>query len=225
MQSGLKLGRRTGESGFTLIELLTVIAIIAVLAALLFPVFSSAREKARQTSCLSNLRQLGLAISMYSQDYDGLYPYMVDPADKFTPQIWSSMPQFQAEIPNIGLVSQVLQTYVKSAELFHCPSDTGFDQEDFTGLDIDPAGTPPNANPSSFKKFGTSYYYRTEIAAVHAGDSTFQTPSQLNVLFDGAGRWHGGRSRQDWRYMVLFGDGHTKNQSFSQLTEEWAMPL
>jgi prepilin-type N-terminal cleavage/methylation domain-containing protein/prepilin-type processing-associated H-X9-DG protein len=60
--------------GFTLIELLVVIAIIAILAAILFPVFAQAREKARQASCQSNLKQLGLAFQMYSQDYDGGYP-------------------------------------------------------------------------------------------------------------------------------------------------------
>ena len=60
--------------GFTLIELLVVIAIIAILAAILFPVFAKAREKARQTSCLSNLKQLGLSFLMYAQDYDELLP-------------------------------------------------------------------------------------------------------------------------------------------------------
>src|SRR5437763_907367 len=62
------------QRGFTLIELLVVIAIIAILAAILFPVFARAREAARKTSCLSNLKQLGLASNMYKQDYDESYP-------------------------------------------------------------------------------------------------------------------------------------------------------
>ncbi len=60
--------------GFTLIELLVVIAIIAILAAILFPVFAQAREKARQTTCTSNLKQIGTAFMMYVQDYDETYP-------------------------------------------------------------------------------------------------------------------------------------------------------
>jgi prepilin-type N-terminal cleavage/methylation domain-containing protein len=60
------------RSGFTLIELLVVIAIIAILAAILFPVFARARAKARQASCLSNLKQIGMAAQQYMQDYDGL---------------------------------------------------------------------------------------------------------------------------------------------------------
>src|SRR5688572_21323462 len=66
--------RGAARQGFTLIELLVVIAIIAILAAILFPVFAQARGKARQTSCLSNLKQLGLAFEQYKQDYDGVYP-------------------------------------------------------------------------------------------------------------------------------------------------------
>src|SRR5436189_3665924 len=66
--------RRTRRPGFTLIELLVVIAIIAILAAILFPVFAQAREKARQASCLSNVKQLGLALAMYAQDNDEMFP-------------------------------------------------------------------------------------------------------------------------------------------------------
>jgi len=64
-----------GRKGFTLIELLVVIAIIAILAAILFPVFSQARDKARQTTCLSNAKQVGLAVMQYQQDYNELYPF------------------------------------------------------------------------------------------------------------------------------------------------------
>jgi len=66
------------QKGFTLIELLVVIAIIAILAAILFPVFAQAREKARSASCLSNQKQIALAFSMYSQDYDETYPVAVN---------------------------------------------------------------------------------------------------------------------------------------------------
>ncbi len=204
--------------GFTLIELLTVIAIIAVLAGLIFPVFLTARGKARETVCFSNLRQVGLSVSMYAQDNDGLYPYALDPADRYTPIIWSAFPSFQHDIPTIGMVHEVLQPYAKSKEIFHCPADTGFDTEDFTGLPLD-------ATPSSFQKFGTSYYYRTEIALRHAGEMTFQNPAQVNVLFDGAGKWHGSLFPLAQRYSTLFADGHTKSLTRNRLDDLWATPF
>ncbi len=210
---------------FTLVELLVVIAIIAILAALLFPAFFAARGKALQISCTSNLHQAGLAFMMYSQDYDELYPYAVDPADKYTPQIWNQFPAFESQIPTMPLIQNALMPYCKSKEIFHCPADDGFNIEEFTGLYIDPNANPPNANPSSFQKFGTSYYYRTEIAFKHAGDATFQNPSQLNVLFDGSGRWHGSTFPQVLRYNTLFADGHVKNLTYDQLNNYWDMPL
>ena len=85
---------------FTLIELLVVIAIIAILAAMLFPVFAQAREAARQTSCLSNLRQLSTAVAMYVQDYE-LYPLYSSGPDR-----WHSL----------------LQPYIKNTQVLICPS-------------------------------------------------------------------------------------------------------
>lgn len=204
--------------GFTLVELLTVIAIIAVLAAVLFPVFATARGKAREISCVSNMRQIGMGIKMYAQDADELYPYAVDPTDKYTPEIWGAFPDFQAEIPRMPLMHQCLQPYIKSQELFHCAADTGYDIEDFNG-------TPLDANPTSYRKFGTSYNYRTEISFRRAGEHTFQNPTQLNVMMDAAGKWHGGILRDKLRYNVLHGDGHTKNINRDQLDALWQMPV
>jgi prepilin-type N-terminal cleavage/methylation domain-containing protein/prepilin-type processing-associated H-X9-DG protein len=91
--------------GFTLVELLVVIAIIGVLAALLFPVFARAREKARQASCLSNLRQLGTALSLYTDDYDSTYP-----RGQYWP--WDSS--------HTWII--VLEPYVRNTDVFRCPS-------------------------------------------------------------------------------------------------------
>jgi prepilin-type N-terminal cleavage/methylation domain-containing protein/prepilin-type processing-associated H-X9-DG protein len=210
---------------FTLIELLVVIAVIAVLAALLFPVFATARGKAREISCLSNLRQNGTAIAMYTQDYDGYYPYAVDPADKNKPGIWGSEPDFQALLAQMPYVHEVLQPYIKSKEIFHCPSDTGFDELDF-GVDVMTGDGRLDARPSSFKKFGTSYYYRTEIAFRQANEASIQFPAEVNVLFDGKGNWHGSvfpiSAR---RYNVLYADGHGKNLTYDQLQDLWNRPL
>lgn len=93
------------RTGFTLIELLVVIAIIAILAAILFPVFARAREKARQSSCLSNAKQLGLAIGMYVQDYDEVMPLAV-----------AGVP------PNIFVLSELLEPYIKNPQIWQCPS-------------------------------------------------------------------------------------------------------
>ena len=103
------------RKGFTLIELLVVIAIIAILAAILFPVFARAREKARQTSCLINVKQLQLAILMYVQDYDEMFPTayerngrwytLIDPYVK-NKQAWVC-PSWQSYRHNVNL----LQTY------------------------------------------------------------------------------------------------------------------
>ena len=102
------------KSGFTLIELLVVIAIIAILAAILFPVFAQAREKARQTSCLSNAKQISLGFTQYVQDYDETFPL----ADENGP-LRSSAPNdlYTAEWQNST------QPYIKNVQVLRCPSD------------------------------------------------------------------------------------------------------
>ena len=95
------------RDGFTLIELLVVIAIIAILAAILFPVFAKAREKARQTSCLANVKEITLGFNMYASDFDGFGPQR-DNGGASSPRLaWTDF----------------LQPYIKSEGLFICPSE------------------------------------------------------------------------------------------------------
>lgn len=104
------------NNGFTLIELLVVIAIISILAAILFPVFARARENARRASCMSNLKQLGLGVMMYVQDYDEKYPRSLTLTTE-TPQpggyTWST---------GVWFWQQMLYPYTKSFEVIDCPS-------------------------------------------------------------------------------------------------------
>jgi prepilin-type N-terminal cleavage/methylation domain-containing protein/prepilin-type processing-associated H-X9-DG protein len=115
--------RPKDRRGFTLIELLVVIAIIAILAAILFPVFAQAREKARQASCQSNLRQLGLATAMYIQDYDETYPlYQYNDCVGFTCyQYWFGLRTNAGWDKTHGL----LYPYMKNGQIQRCPSWTG----------------------------------------------------------------------------------------------------
>jgi prepilin-type N-terminal cleavage/methylation domain-containing protein/prepilin-type processing-associated H-X9-DG protein len=103
--------------GFTLIELLVVIAIIAILAAILFPVFAKAREKARQSSCLSNVKQMILGVMSYAQDYDERYPGGLTGSDTTQGPVTRS-PWFTTA----KNTSDVIFPYVKNTQLFTCPS-------------------------------------------------------------------------------------------------------
>jgi prepilin-type N-terminal cleavage/methylation domain-containing protein/prepilin-type processing-associated H-X9-DG protein len=118
------------RKAFTLIELLVVIAIIAILAAILFPVFARAREKARQASCGSNLKQLALASKMYGQDYDEcLTPCQVGAVAGVAPfYMWNTL----------------LQPYVKNTQIFICPSRM---DGNYTGGGAGTSGTPGGPYP------------------------------------------------------------------------------
>jgi len=106
--------------GFTLIELLVVIAIIAILAAILFPVFAKAREKARQTSCLSNLKQIELGAIMYRNDYDEINVFYVRGGGVDTDDWVNGQPTLSAN----GRASWGVQImpYIKNSQIFTCPS-------------------------------------------------------------------------------------------------------
>ncbi len=134
-------GRR---SAFTLIELLVVIAIIAILAAILFPVFAQAREKARQTSCLSNFKQGALGIMMYVQDYDETM-VMADSGGIGLPGWGYGRPDY--------VWPELVQPYVKNWQIFRCASDPNNKDSD---LSHDPSTDAPitSSNPNYYYAWG-----------------------------------------------------------------------
>lgn len=196
--------------GFTLIELLVVIAIIAILAAILFPVFARAREKARQSSCLSNLKQIALAVQMYADD-------------------WSeSLPYYQR---TFGFAwYRDLEPYMKNLSLTVCPSKPEWNQDDPThkvgyGLNhvIFPAG------PAA----GSSYPPPTHLAVIDYPSETIggADKDQGNVRmigpsFSGSTAWpYNVDTRHNEGANFFFLDGHAKwmgaNGEWSSSDEMW----
>ncbi len=203
---------------FTLIELLVVMAIVTLLSALLFPVFSKVRSKARQTQCLSNLRQLGLATFQYAQDNDDRYPFGGDPSDLNTDswqewqggKFWPTILQMQA---NRQYLPNVMAGYVKNSQLWECPSDAGFTMGG-SFEDI-----PLNAGSSCFRTFGMSYAYTTSLALEgqtignvrawsHQPPYSERDPVDIPLLFDHVGHWHGGIEHSEGRLNMVMLDGH-----------------
>jgi len=160
---------------FTLIELLVVIAIIAILAAILFPVFAQAREKARQTSCLSNLKQIGVGLMMYSQDYDEQLP----PA-------WIGYPN--VNWPGVARWMDVVQPYVKNTQIFSCPSSNTKYVPVPPGQTVDGAGV---ADKNGGYAMNVAYYEANTVDAASPPTPVFdkagEFPKSLAQVADPAG--------------------------------------
>ncbi len=181
--------------GFTLIELLVVIAIIAILAAILFPVFARAREKARQTSCLSNVKQLSLSFVMYRQDYDGTYPRVGQAGGYYS--IWAKNLE-----PYIDTVSNYLREY---ESIWRCPGSS----------------TVPSWGSAYYVDYGmnTRLSNMNEAAierpseCVHIGETRYHHPNGNKY---GWYRWAWvSTTRYDHNETANFGfvDGHAKGMS------------
>ena len=185
------------RKGFTLIELLVVIAIIAILAAILFPVFARAREKARQTSCLSNVKQLGLAFQMYSQDYDERHPaYYHIPIAGYNDGVSKN---------GVCVYSEILP-YCKNAQIFACPSQTP---------------TPTYTWPDTVaftSSYGINWYYY--MAAPYMNETySGDDPSRVCVMSEFDASYHtlffqwmnaDGTFLHNEGQNVGFADGHAK---------------
>ena len=149
----------SNKRAFTLIELLVVIAIIAILAAILFPVFAQAREKARQTSCLSNTRQIGLAMMMYSQDYDEMSVTSEHNVTTFA----DLYPWYQP-----------LSSYVKSRDVLKCPS---------VGNQVPTSWFITGVNPNNWPSIRTDYSINGMFAH-HLSMASVLTPAEQIMIVE-----------------------------------------
>lgn len=159
------------RSGFTLIELLVVIAIIAILASILFPVFARARAQARKTVCLSNMKEIGLAIMMYTQDYDETYV----PAQWHTEFSGNCSPTFFGFARLGGLV----QPYIKNKGIFFCPEDTWV--SDNTGISYGYNGPPWGPGESYGQEIGPDGQNQNPLAHSTATTFTYTNPDNGQV--------------------------------------------
>ncbi len=204
------------RKAFTLIELLVVIAIIAILAAILFPVFARARENARRASCQSNEKQIGLGVLQYTQDYDERYPFQAA-SDNVT----ISTPM--GADPALSIPDK-LQTYIKSEQIWKCPSGTGSGRisyhyngavQGIAQAEIqEVARTAMLRDPGSGSTFN-GFYLRPQntmppVSAAVLGNNVdtdrlaYASPTNVPPHFEG--------------YNVLFADGHVKYQNAKSLS-------
>jgi len=179
------------NKGFTLIELLVVIAIIAILAAILFPVFAQAREKARQTTCLSNMKQIGLGIMMYTDDYDETYPF-------------GSMYDFVGDAYYKGLPT-LLNPYLKNYGIWRCPS-----KSKDTAIHWYDAVNAVSAQYLPVYKFLPNNYYNPTPTAVGSVDR----PAEVFCLVEGNTYY-----KNSYDYAYWYGAYDTFPKDFAPHTE------
>jgi prepilin-type N-terminal cleavage/methylation domain-containing protein/prepilin-type processing-associated H-X9-DG protein len=205
---------RRNRLAFTLIELLVVIAIIAILAAILFPVFAKAREKARQTSCLSNLKQLGVAFLMYSQDYDEKlclgYTYGSAKGGAYG-EAWYDL----------------VQPFVKNLKILTCPGAGNSLIMGDDGLQI---GYGYNYPLSDIRADTNSAYVVSTLASITKPSETILVVDQNGnsktsygwVYPWGFGFWDTNISfRHNNGTNTLFVDGHSKWMNKSAMSASW----
>ncbi len=177
LRSRVPAGRT--RKGFTLIELLVVIAIIAILAAILFPVFAQAREKARQTSCLSNLKQIGTGLMMYSQDYEETLAGNDTNAEGFQ-QPGGYMTPASATTYTKRNWARDIQPYVKNTGVYVCPStiprkDYNNGNDDYNNCEAAPVKDLATCRNLSYALNGI-----TDTVAI----ATIPNPSDIIYLFE-----------------------------------------
>lgn len=222
--------KQAPAKGFTLIELLVVISIIAVLTGILFPVFAHVRESARRATCASNLHQIGVAVTLYSQDNDEHYPVGVDSADHGS-YLWQPNPEQQALLPTTPVLREILLHYLNSHEVWRCPSDSGnqtITLYDSTGNDFD-----VDLEPTAYERLGTSYVYRLQLGMDgirFPGDCSIGSPPDVEVLgpsasavfADASPRWHGEASSLDTQKLnILYADGHVHVGNGTDFLRSW----
>lgn len=200
---------------------LLTLSVLGVGAALLWatrPRFdvSAAPGEAKSASCLSNLSQISRAYALYAGDFGGKIPLAIDPSDRFNKRSWQ--PKYPGDtdytffVQTAPFLHVVLRPYLDSPTTFRCPSDRGWKM---SRMDTSMSGLSglPNVLPSSFIKYGTSYYLWTIYGFQLKTVADIENPGRKVVIFDGD-LWHGSGAGE--RMGALFIDGHAEMISQAQ---------